>query len=94
MRPRVLTVTPCRELRWLGKLGIGGSFNGEHSFRIKPSASSTGRFVQAEKFTGLLVSLLGGVIRQAESGFEELNAALKQCVETDLPAAGGSAPAS
>jgi hypothetical protein len=93
MRPRVLVVAPGRELRWLGKLGIGGLFNGEHSFRIETTTPSTVRFVQSEKFTGLLVPLLGGVIRQAESGFEEMNAALKQRVETGDLAVGGSARA-
>jgi len=82
MRPRVLVVSPGRELRWLGKLGIGGLFNGEHSFRIEPASPSTVRFVQSERFTGLLVPLLGRVIRQAASGFEEMNSALKSRVET------------
>jgi len=91
MRPRVLVVSPDRELRWLGKLGIGGLFNGEHAFRIESASPSTVRFVQSERFTGLLVPLLGGVIRQAASGFEEMNSALKRRVET-VGLVAGAAP--
>ena len=31
-RPTVLAATPGRELRWLGKLGVHGIFDGEHYF--------------------------------------------------------------
>ncbi|MGP8078120.1 MAG: SRPBCC family protein [Thermoplasmata archaeon] len=81
MRPRVLRAVEDQELRWLGKLGFGGLFNGEHSFRIEAISPSKVRFVQSERFTGLLVPLLRGVIRGAEAGFEAMNSALKDRVE-------------
>ena len=37
--PTVLAAEPSRELRWLGKLGVKGLFDGEHSFRLEPTAS-------------------------------------------------------
>jgi hypothetical protein len=90
MRPRVLNLTEGREVRWLGKLGFGGLFNGEHSFRLEPISAATTRFVQSEKFTGLLVPLLGRVLRQAESGFEAMNSALKNRVENPIQIPSGS----
>lgn len=81
MHPRVLVAHGPHELRWLGKIGFGGLFNGEHSFRTEPASASSVRFVQSERFTGLLVPLLGGVIRSAAGGFEAMNAALKRRVE-------------
>ncbi|PPK87213.1 polyketide cyclase/dehydrase/lipid transport protein [Neolewinella xylanilytica] len=33
-RPRVLVAVPGRELRWLGRLGIRGLFDGEHYFLL------------------------------------------------------------
>ena len=39
------------------------------------------RFVHRERFRGILVPLFGGVIRKAESGFEEMNQALKALAE-------------
>jgi hypothetical protein len=81
MRPRIVHVVKGQELRWLGKLGFGGLFNGEHSFRIEAISPSQVRFVHSERFTGLLVPLLRGVIRGAAAGFEAMNSALKDRVE-------------
>jgi hypothetical protein len=33
-KPKVLKVDPPRELRWIGHLGIGGLFDGEHALTI------------------------------------------------------------
>ncbi|HYP62150.1 MAG TPA: SRPBCC domain-containing protein [Thermomicrobiales bacterium] len=81
-RPRVLEVAPGRALRWLGHLGIPGLFDGEHRFLIEPVGPNRVRFVQEERFSGLLVPL---ILRFAGSGtrrgFEAMNAALKSRVE-------------
>lgn len=53
--PTVLTATPGRELRWLGKLGPGGVFDGEHAFLIEPAGPGRVRLTQTERFTGVLV---------------------------------------
>jgi len=79
-RPRILIVIPGRQLRWVGSLPVPGLFTGEHWFRIEPAAGST-RFVQGEKFSGLLVPLLGGTLNKAKAGFEAMNAALKERAE-------------
>jgi hypothetical protein len=80
-RPRLRAVEPARELRWLGRLVIPGLFDGEHAFVLEPHAAGT-RFIQRERFTGLLVPLLEKMIDgPTRAGFEAMNAALKQRAE-------------
>jgi hypothetical protein len=82
-RPTVLRADPNRELRWLGRLWVPGLFDGEHSFEIEPLEGGAVRFVHREQFGGLLVPLLSKMIdRDIRRGFEEMNRALKQRVET------------
>jgi len=80
-RPTVLAVRPARELRWLGHLIVSGIFDGEHYFLLEPLAGDRTRFRQGEKFSGLLVGLLGGALAATEAGFKAMNAALKQQAE-------------
>jgi hypothetical protein len=74
-KPTVLAVEPCRELRWRGRVLMPGLFDGEHSFRLEPTASGC-RFHHGETFSGLLVPLFGGMLAKTERGFEAMNAAL------------------
>ena len=80
-KPTVRAVEANRELRWLGRLLLPGVFDGEHSLRIEPLDSGRSRFIQSERFTGLLVGLLGGTLSKTEAGFEQMNAALKARAE-------------
>lgn len=84
-RPTVLKVEEERELRWLGRLLMPGIFDGEHSFLIEPSGNDAVKFSQREKFSGILVPLMGliGVFRNTNDGFEQMNEALKQRAESD-----------
>jgi hypothetical protein len=79
-KPTVRAVEANRELRWLGRL-LPGLFDGEHSLRIEPLDGGRSRFVQSERFTGLLVGLVKGTLAKTEVGFEQMNAALKARVE-------------
>jgi hypothetical protein len=77
-RPRVLTVAPERELRWLGHLLVPGVFDGEHGFQIESIGPDRVRFVQEERFSGLLAPLVMRFIeRDTRNGFEAMNRALK-----------------
>lgn len=81
-KPTVQSVEADRELRWLGHLLVPGVFDGEHSFRIEPVTGGRSRFVQSERFSGLLVALGKGTLAKTEAGFEQMNGALKARAET------------
>lgn len=81
-KPRVLAVNPSRELRWLGQLAVPGLFNGEHIFRLEPLPGNRARFLHGERFTGLLIPFLGGMLEKTERGYELMNRALKQRAES------------
>jgi hypothetical protein len=75
--PAVLSVRPERELRWLGHLFVPGIFDGEHYFLLEPIGEDGTRFTQGEKFSGLLVGILSGMLSSTRAGFEAMNTALK-----------------
>ena len=77
-RPRVLVAEPARELRWLGRLGLPGLFDGEHSFRLLPEREGT-RLIHAETFCGLLVGLID--TNRFRADFIAMNEALKARAE-------------
>ena len=77
-RPTVLTAEPNRGFRWLGHLWVPGLFDGEHSFTVEPLGEDLVRFIQAERFSGLLLPMLTKMLdRDIRPGFEEMNRALK-----------------
>jgi hypothetical protein len=80
-KPTVRAVEPNRELRWLGRLLVPGIFDGEHSLRVEPLAGGRSRFIQSERFSGLLVGLVKGTLAKTEAGFGQMNAALKARIE-------------
>jgi hypothetical protein len=81
-KPKVLNVEPNRELRWLGRLGIPGLFDGEHVFTIEPLDGERVRFVQREVFSGLLVPLLAKSLDNGtRDAFNAMNRALKERAE-------------
>ncbi|MEV1128778.1 SRPBCC domain-containing protein [Agromyces sp. NPDC049794] len=81
-KPTVLTAIPGRELRWLGRLGFGGLFDGEHFFVLDRDADGGTRMTHGEEFSGILVSLMGGATRNTDDGFDAFNHALKHRAET------------
>jgi hypothetical protein len=80
-RPKVLKADPNHELRWLGRLYLPWLFDGEHALVIEPSKEDSVKFIQREKFTGLLVPFTRNLLRDTQRGFEEMNKALKQQAE-------------
>ncbi len=80
--PKVLRVRPNRELRWKGKLFVGGLFDGEHIFTIEPAGGSSVLFVQRERFRGILVPFLRKMLEtKTRNGFLAMNKALKARAE-------------
>jgi hypothetical protein len=81
-RPTVRTVEPKRELRWLGHFLIPGLFDGDHRFMIEPLTDQQVRFIQQERFEGLLVPLLTHQLNtKIRQGFAAMNQALKSRAE-------------
>jgi hypothetical protein len=81
-KPTVQRVEPNREFRWLGRVGMPGLFDGEHIFEIEPLDGGRVRFVQRERFTGVLTPLLLAMVgKSTRQGFDEMNRALKERVE-------------
>jgi hypothetical protein len=54
LRPRLITVSPNRELRRIRHLLLPGIFDGDHDFQIVPLTGDRVKFVQGEKFSGIL----------------------------------------
>ena len=79
--PTVLAARPGKELRWRGRLLLPGIFDGEHAFELE-ERGGTCSFRQSERFSGLLVPLLGGALAATERGFDAMNAALKKRAES------------
>ncbi len=82
-RPTLLAVTPNQELRWLGRFLLPGIFDGEHCFQIVPVAADRVRFIQSERFSGLLVALaISQLERGTKAGFVAMNQALQARAKT------------
>ncbi len=76
-RPTVTEVDDNRRLEWLGKLLVTGLFDGRHSWELEPTDTGT-RITQSEEFSGILVPLMGRIIRKTEQDFAASNAALAE----------------
>ncbi|MEV4329469.1 SRPBCC domain-containing protein [Streptomyces sp. NPDC049597] len=81
-RPTVLAAVPGRELRWVGRFGVRGLLDGEHSFVIDETGPGSVRLTHAETFTGALVAL-PFIRRKLDvlDAFHAMNTALKQRAE-------------
>jgi hypothetical protein len=80
-RPKVLAATPGRELRWLGRVGLPGIFDGEHRFLLRPNPSGGTTLEHAERFSGVLVPFFGKMLSDTEAAFARFNRELKQRAE-------------
>lgn len=83
--PRVLVATENVELRWLGDAGVPGIFDGEHYFVLEDTGRGTTLFRHGESFTGFLsYPIFAFIGEDTKTGFEAMNAALKERVEGGL----------
>lgn len=80
--PEVLVADKDAELRWVGKLGFRGVFDGEHYFILEQTNEGTTILRHGENFRGILayplIALIGA---DTKSGFEAMNQALKSRAE-------------
>jgi hypothetical protein len=80
-KPHVLRVVAGRELTWLGRTFLPGLFDGRHSLTVEPLDESRARFRTHEEVTGILLPVLGKVMRASQRGFGEFAAAVKARAE-------------
>ena len=76
-KPAVLAFSENKEFRWKGKLGINGIFDGEHYFQLTDLENNQTKFIHGEKFSGILIPLMGKTLDKAKEGFALMNQALK-----------------
>jgi len=79
-RPRVLDVEPGRLIRWKGQLWLPGLFDGRHALSVEPLDEGRSRFTTHEEVSGILVPVLGKVMRASQQGFEQMAEALRRRV--------------
>jgi hypothetical protein len=79
----VLAAIPGEELRWLGKLGLGGIVDGEHFFILDRNADGTTHLTHGERYSGALVALAKPFLnkKRNQAGYEAFNQVLKRRVE-------------
>jgi hypothetical protein len=80
-KPKVLTATPGKELRWLGKLGLRGIAAGEHFFVLTTNDDGTTRLNHGERYSGALIAMANDDSRNIDAAYETFSQALKQRVE-------------
>jgi hypothetical protein len=84
-KPTLLVVNKDMELKWKGKLMFKGLFDGEHFFNIVDNKDGSIKFIQGEKFTGILVPFFKKMINvNTKNGFVLMNESLKERVEFDV----------
>jgi hypothetical protein len=86
---QVAAIEPEREIRWMGRLEKPYAFDLEHALRIEPLDEGSARFSQQVAFRGLLAPFWMRVLqKRLQRGFSEMNQALKEQLEVNLPPEG------
>ena len=80
-KPTILVFKENEEFRWIGHLGIKGIFDGEHYFKLMEESNGHTKLIHGEKFSGLLVALMSGMLNKTADGFKLMNEALKTKAE-------------
>lgn len=81
--PQIMVLENNVKLQWVGHLLFKGIFKGQHYFELYPINNGKTRFVHGENFSGILSrSILNKIKSDTEKGFESMNLALKQKVES------------
>jgi len=84
-RPRIKVLVPEQKLAWLGSFLIIGLFDGEHYFHLEELPGNKTRLIHGEKFSGILSGMvLKSIETKILQGFEAMNEALKERVESQL----------
>jgi hypothetical protein len=80
---RITEREPAKHLRWYGRLLADWLASGDHTFDVERVDERTTRFVQRERFGGVLPWLARRlVVREAYRGFTAMNRALAERVRS------------
>ena len=80
-KPTILDLKHEEKIKWLGNTWIPHLFDSEHSLILKKIDENRILFVQKEKFSGILVPILIGLLKNTEISFKMMNEALKKEAE-------------
>jgi hypothetical protein len=78
LRPMVVEARDGELLHWLGRLGVPGILDANHSFTLHGRDGGGTHLVQKEHFGGLLVPIVAGTLERGTlPAFARMNEALK-----------------
>ena len=87
LRPRIIRLDEGRALAWRGRLGVPGVLDAEHRLEVEEVDSEHCRFVQHERFTGVVVPAVRSVLTvKTPAAFLAMNTALAQQARADTAA--------
>ena len=79
LRPKIIQLDPGETLAWHGHLGVRGVLDAEHRLEVHGLDARRCRFVQHERFTGMLVPAVRSVLTvSTPEAFLAMNTALAQ----------------
>ena len=82
--PLVQVVEENKCFQWQGKFFVKGLFDGKHRFELEALGENQTRFIQSEKFGGILVGMLKKMLDNGTvQGFKKMNEALKKRAESN-----------
>lgn len=81
--PIVTEFEANRRMLWRSAMPLG-LFIGERSFLLEPSSSGSQRFTMCERYSGLLLPMIGRTIPDLNPTFNAFSTALKQRAEATL----------
>ncbi len=80
-KPNILSLESNKEFRWKGKLSISGVFDGKHYFILEFLGNDKTKFIHGEKFSGILVPLVGKMLDKTKKVFQLMNESIKNKCE-------------
>ena len=79
--PKIISLEPNKEFSWLGNLFVPKVFDGHHCFQLESVDNKT-RFIQKEKFSGILEFIIKFISKDTENSFNAMNKVLKERFES------------
>jgi len=80
-KPEVYEVKAQEKILWGGNF-LRILYRGDHAFLLEFISEDKTRFRQIEKFNGPMVLFIDSMIKKTESGYHQMNLALKERVES------------